>query len=75
MMCQDGILLGQKRNQVRISAESPMNLPLAVAVLPECELEKIHTVKAILVAKSSDPLCQGGKHSLLVGWLMVSPGV
>jgi hypothetical protein len=72
----DGILLGQKRNQLRISAESPANLPVAVAVLPECEHEKVHLiVKAILVAKSSDLLCQGEKYSLLVGWLVVCPGV
>lgn len=54
-----------------------MNLPVAVAVLPECELEKLQLiVKAILLAKSSGPLCQGGKHSLLlVGWLVVGPGI
>jgi hypothetical protein len=76
MMCQDSILLGQERNKIRIIAESPVNLPVPVAVLPECELKKLHLiVRAILVAKSSGPLCPGGKHSLLVGWLVVGPGV
>lgn len=54
-----------------------MNLLVAVAVLLECELEKLQLfVKAVLAAKSSGSLCQGEKHSLLlVEWLVVGPGV
>jgi hypothetical protein len=72
-----GPQIEQKRDQVRIimrqsnlhrRVEGPMNLPDAVAILPECDFEKLQLImQVVLVAQSSRPMHRGGKCSIIVG--------
>jgi hypothetical protein len=56
--------------------ESPSNLCVAVAVLPESGPENIpFTVQALLVTKGTCPVYQRGEYSLLVGRMVVGVGI
>lgn len=69
--------IGQESDQVRIiidqssphsRTESSTYWPVTVAVLLECDLEKLQFImQAALVAQSSDLVHQGGNHRLLIG--------
>jgi hypothetical protein len=57
-------------------SESPENLPLALAVLPESDIQKFQFIRqAVLVTKISGPEHQYGKYRMLFGWVVIRRGV
>jgi hypothetical protein len=56
--------------------ESPENLPVPTAILLEGILEKFQfLVETVQVADGFGCMYQGGKHNLLVCWMMVRPDI
>jgi hypothetical protein len=52
-----------------------MNLLVAIAILPECDLEKLQFVmQAVLITESPGCVHQCGKYSMLVGEVLVGTG-
>jgi hypothetical protein len=52
--------------------ESPANLPIGVAVLPEnASREHQLCMKAVLVTQSSSSVYQCRKHDKLIGWVVM----
>jgi hypothetical protein len=54
--------------------ESPVNLPVSVAVLPEkCsqKKEKHLCMEAVLIKQDSSPIYQCGEYDMPVGWIVM----
>jgi hypothetical protein len=56
--------------------DSPTYLLVTVAILLECDLEKLQLImQAAVLAQTFSPMHQGGKYGVPVGWMVVKARV